>query len=582
MKRLTCKGDEMTNQTFSGNGHKRAVLYARVSGDDTRKDGRNLASQLEMCRTYATATERDYRIVAELAEDDKGASGASFELPQLSTILAMAERKEFDVLVVRELDRLSRNLAKQLIVEESLKRNGVTIEYVLADYADSPEGNFQKHIKATVAEYEREKIKERMVRGKRNVVKGGRILLHGNAPYGYRAVTEQRSGKDVVTGLKIHEPEARIVRMVFDWYTEGDEKGDRLSSIKIADRLSEMGVPTWADTNGAGWSHLKTTENGHWANATILCVLHNEVYKGDWHYGKQKKDGKLNPHESWLHLDVPAIVTPEQWAAAQEMCKQNITFGERNVRYDYLMRHRVTCERGFSMQCMTVEAPSGELYSYYANRGVKFCKREHNCTLRGCLYRADQVDALVWGWLAEWFQDPADLRRKLEAYRAAQDKINAPILALLQANADLMTENDAHLAQVKRMCEAKIYTIEESVERKDRLDTTRTSLEKARGELLSHMAGNLTTESIESLIEFAYLMADGVAEASESFEKRRQVVDLLDVKGILAIEGSEKVCHASFILTEGTPKRLVLPKRVLSAATTGTNASSARIMKSAS
>jgi len=37
----------------NGNGHgKRAVLYARCSGDDRGKDGRNLASQLELARQY--------------------------------------------------------------------------------------------------------------------------------------------------------------------------------------------------------------------------------------------------------------------------------------------------------------------------------------------------------------------------------------------------------------------------------------------------------------------------------------------------------------------------------------------------
>ena len=56
-------------------------------------------------------------IVAELAEDDRGASGASFELPELSKVLELARTSAFDVLVVRELDRLSRRLAKQLIVE---------------------------------------------------------------------------------------------------------------------------------------------------------------------------------------------------------------------------------------------------------------------------------------------------------------------------------------------------------------------------------------------------------------------------------------------------------------------------------
>ena len=32
---------------------KRAVLYARVSGDDRGNDGRNLAGKLELAREYA-------------------------------------------------------------------------------------------------------------------------------------------------------------------------------------------------------------------------------------------------------------------------------------------------------------------------------------------------------------------------------------------------------------------------------------------------------------------------------------------------------------------------------------------------
>ena len=99
---------------------QRAVLYARVSGDDRGKDGRNLAGQLEMGREYAR--EHGYTVVAELAEDDRGASGAAIDLPELTRVRDMAQADEFDVLVVREIDRLSRNLAKQLIVEEELRQ----------------------------------------------------------------------------------------------------------------------------------------------------------------------------------------------------------------------------------------------------------------------------------------------------------------------------------------------------------------------------------------------------------------------------------------------------------------------------
>jgi site-specific DNA recombinase len=49
----------------------RAVTYARVSGADRGRDGRNLAGQAEMCREYAQA--KGYSVVAELAEDDRGA-----------------------------------------------------------------------------------------------------------------------------------------------------------------------------------------------------------------------------------------------------------------------------------------------------------------------------------------------------------------------------------------------------------------------------------------------------------------------------------------------------------------------------
>ena len=60
---------------------KRAVIYARVSGDDVRegKEGRNLAEQVKMGKEYAEG--KGYTIVAELSEDDRGASGAVWTCP---------------------------------------------------------------------------------------------------------------------------------------------------------------------------------------------------------------------------------------------------------------------------------------------------------------------------------------------------------------------------------------------------------------------------------------------------------------------------------------------------------------------
>ncbi len=94
----------------------------------------------------------------------------------------MAREGAFDVLVVREIDRFARRLAKQLLVEEEFNRAGVTIEYVVGDYPDTPEGNLMKHVKATIAEYEREKINERMTRGRHQKVKSASVLVSGRPP----------------------------------------------------------------------------------------------------------------------------------------------------------------------------------------------------------------------------------------------------------------------------------------------------------------------------------------------------------------------------------------------------------------
>jgi site-specific DNA recombinase len=225
------------------------------------------------------------------AEEDRGAPGASFELPQLNKVREMARNKEFDILVVREIDRLSRKLAKQLVVEEELSRMGVQIVYVLADYDDSPEGRLSKHIRATIAEYEREKIMERMIRGRVLKIRAGHVMIHNVPPYGHKvAINEQ--GKTTLVG---NEDETKIVRIVYDWYVNG-HNGEQITIIGIAKKLTEMGMPTRYDTmnNGKG---VKKRTWGIWSPPMVAKILKSEVYIGNLHYRKNK-----HSKEEWLAI----------------------------------------------------------------------------------------------------------------------------------------------------------------------------------------------------------------------------------------------------------------------------------------
>lgn len=99
----------------------RAVLYARVCVED----GQNLEEQLENCRQQAQA--RDWSIIEELAE--QGAGIGSSVLPQLGHVLDLARDNKFDVLVVHDPFRLSRELSRLLSLEAQLARDGIRIEY---------------------------------------------------------------------------------------------------------------------------------------------------------------------------------------------------------------------------------------------------------------------------------------------------------------------------------------------------------------------------------------------------------------------------------------------------------------------
>lgn len=104
---------------------KRAVLYARVCVDD----GKNLTKQLEICREHAQ--ELDWNIVGELAEQGAGSSSSS--LPQVDHMLELARAGAFDVLVVRDPYRLSRELARLLSIKVELQQRGCEIRYVSSD-----------------------------------------------------------------------------------------------------------------------------------------------------------------------------------------------------------------------------------------------------------------------------------------------------------------------------------------------------------------------------------------------------------------------------------------------------------------
>jgi putative DNA-invertase from lambdoid prophage Rac len=134
----------------------KAAIYARVSTLDQEPE-----NQLQELRRYVGA-----RGWTGTEFVDRGVGGSKDRRPALDALLKDAKRRRFDVLVCWRLDRLGRNLRHLVTLLEDLQHVGVSF-VSLGEGIDctTPAGKLQLHILAALAEFERERIRERVMAG---------------------------------------------------------------------------------------------------------------------------------------------------------------------------------------------------------------------------------------------------------------------------------------------------------------------------------------------------------------------------------------------------------------------------------
>ena len=145
----------------------KAAIYARVSTVDQEPE-----NQLQELRRYVQA--RGWTAVEYV---DRGVSGAKDRRPALDALVTDARRRRFDVVVCWRLDRLGRNLRHLITLLDELQALGVAF-VSLAEGIDAttPAGKLQMHILGAIAEFERERIRERVMAGLQRARAQGRRL----------------------------------------------------------------------------------------------------------------------------------------------------------------------------------------------------------------------------------------------------------------------------------------------------------------------------------------------------------------------------------------------------------------------
>lgn len=136
----------------------RVVGYIRVS---TNEQALSIEAQRKRLNAEAEFRSWSLRIVV-----DEGHSGAKrpHERPALSEALGMLKRGEADAIVVTKLDRIARSLADVSMLLDSARIEGwALIALDLGIDTSTPEGALVVGIMASIAQWERARIRERII-----------------------------------------------------------------------------------------------------------------------------------------------------------------------------------------------------------------------------------------------------------------------------------------------------------------------------------------------------------------------------------------------------------------------------------
>jgi site-specific DNA recombinase len=529
----------------SDNGHKWAILYARVSTDDQAEKGYSLPSQFDAMRKYASA--QGFEIVAEFQDDYSGATPIEHR-PEGRKAYTMLQSGDADLIVAYTIDRFVRppedgdewempilirglaKLGKEIHTCDigKLKTDFVSLLLVV--------------IGAKSAGEERRKIRERSMRGKLAKARSGRVV-GTRPPYGYRHVRDEH-GK-VIT-LEIDETNARIVRLIYKWYVHGDENGKRLSTDSIAKRLFALNIPTPGELQRG---YKKTRGKAVWGRGTILDILDNEVYAGVWRYNVQiRKTNLRRPRDEQIEVSVPAIVARATWKQVQDRRKRNKQMSKRNGKRDYLLRGLLACECGSNL--------SGKFNwqrYYHCNQAVL---RAVDCACRARVVRADAIEADIWDEIKELFRDLERLWAELKAAQRNEDDKLKPMREKLQITDDLIKRFESEANKIAKALPdaARGGAVWKSLkDAETNVNARLDELAKQREKIIKELGTRkLTDECIETIMTFARKVRNGIDRAS--FDAKRRMLETLGVKVFVKNGHYKLTCILGVI--EGTVRKI--------------------------
>lgn len=427
----------MTPQT------KKAVIYARVSTERQADPDRvSIEHQLETCQKLCETVGAevigifvDKERYRKTKSPNKGSvvepSGKFDDRPYFLEMLERIESGDIDMIVAFDVTRLGRHfrvlgtLANSLdIARQGRNGNGEVQVWEAAKHAIL--SGVMLGLMISIAQEENESRIRRVIMGIEGTLKQGRWPTKYQL-WGYDSIKEPGKRGHLIT---LGKPEdVRMIQDIFNWAEMGE------GTNKIGHRLKAHGIGL--------------------DERNISRLLRNPAYKGELTY--------TLVNGSIFTLQIPAIITPEQWERVQAQRIDNTLFAIRNTKTIFLAQHIAFC--GICGRAMTAhsaryryiktdsggtirEARKNTITYYICNRG-SFEPHEHS------RYPGGKADVLIWRKLADVIHDnPEEIIKqtiaKAESLQAEGDDVNGRIGQYQKRLTELDNEELAYNRQQAR------------------------------------------------------------------------------------------------------------------------------------
>lgn len=484
---------------------KRAVAYIRVSTDKAEQKS-SLANQREFFEKYII--DQGNQLIHIYC--DEGKSGTKMaNRTELNAMIAAAERHEFDILYVKDVSRLFRNIQDFVNVTTELRKLGVSVFYIDLGQTVDP---LILHIFAVMAQSESEKMSTRIKFAKQLSKERGIVP---NFVFGYDRVDKWT--------LVPNPEEAATVKLIFNKYTE-----EGWGQARIAKYLHENGYKT------------KKMKFDAWSNCTVGSILTNQLYIGKVVNGRQTTKGALtnerdnHPEEEWYVTERPEfrIISDEQWEKAQRIRRENARlFPNQSRRSEkHLFSNLIKCGTcGFSYRrVQRRHSAGGPLYVWWT------CSKRSAYGSDRCTSEHIRIDE---DWLLQAMRQLlASMVSEKQKFYAMIEKRCSEIIQAYLAEANGMTEEE--LKQQMDKLEVERSRIKEMVRRgmmdMDEAEQDMKPLNRQMEQLRFKMAEVNKTEEIirevkanvrQTLSDFSVLqLTDGIENSD-----LRQVIEKIVV-----------------------------------------------------